>query len=51
MDIEHLLNYSSENLVVMKSPTDEDIIREIMNTPANDDNDPYDSCILPNGSL
>ena len=50
MDIEHLLNYPCENDVVMKSPTNQDIIREVIDTSADDDHDLDDSYSLPNAS-
>ncbi|XP_022843299.1 ARS-binding protein 1-like [Olea europaea var. sylvestris] len=51
MDVEHLLNYPSENDVVMKSPTDEEIIQSVMNSN-DDENDPEpdDSSVVPNVS-
>lgn len=36
MDVEHLLNYPSENDVVMESPTDEEIIESVMNKEDTD---------------
>ncbi|XP_022856380.1 uncharacterized protein LOC111377501 [Olea europaea var. sylvestris] len=48
MDVEHLLNYPSENDAVMESPTDEEIIRSVMNNN-DDENDPEpdDSSVVP----
>ena len=64
MDVEHILNYPSENDVVMESPIDEEIIQGKTDTPIideeiiqrkidkliNDDHDLDDSCVLPNVS-
>ncbi|XP_022851306.1 CENP-B homolog protein 2-like, partial [Olea europaea var. sylvestris] len=51
MNVEHLLNYPSENDVVMESPTDEKIIQSVMNSN-DDENDPEldDSSVVPNVS-
>ena len=46
MDVEHLFNYPSKNDAVMESSTDEEIIQGIMDTPADDDHDLDDSCVL-----
>ena len=45
MDVDHLLNYPSENDIVMESPTDEEIIQGVMNTPT-DDHDPNDNRVF-----
>ena len=50
IDVKHILNYSSENDAVMESPTDQETIQGIMDTPTNDDYNPNDSCVLPNVS-
>ena len=49
MNVDHLLNYPSENDIVMESPTDEEIIQGVMNTPT-DDHDPNNSSVLPSVS-
>ena len=46
MDIDHLLNYPSENDIVMELPIDEEIIQGVINTPI-DDHDPDDIGVLP----
>eukprot|EP00257_Ricinus_communis_P015187 XP_015573052.1 uncharacterized protein LOC107261047 [Ricinus communis] len=50
MNIDQILNYPSENKALMESPTDEEIIEGVMCVPANDDQDPDDSNILPHVS-
>ena len=52
MDVEHLLNYPSNNDAVMESAIDEEIIQSVMNTSNDDENnpDPDDSSVLPNVS-
>ncbi|XP_022866870.1 uncharacterized protein LOC111386636 [Olea europaea var. sylvestris] len=51
MDVEHLLNYPSENDAVIESPTYEEIIQSVMNSN-DDENDPEpdDSSVVPNVS-
>ena len=49
MDIDHLLNYPSENDIVMESAIYEEIIQRVMNTPTND-YDPDDNSVLPSVS-
>ncbi|XP_022883473.1 CENP-B homolog protein 2-like [Olea europaea var. sylvestris] len=51
MDVEHRLNYPSENDAIMESPTDEEIIQLVMNSN-DDENDPEpdDSSVVPNVS-
>ena len=49
MDIDHLLNYPSENDIVMESAIYEEIIQGVMNTPTND-HDPDDNSVLPSVS-
>ncbi|XP_022858482.1 CENP-B homolog protein 2-like [Olea europaea var. sylvestris] len=51
MDVEHLLNYPSENDAIMESPRDEEIIQLVMNSN-DDENDPEpdDSSVVPNVS-
>ena len=46
MDVEYLLNYSSENDAMIESHIDEEIIQGIMDTPADDDYDPDDNCVF-----
>ncbi|MFQ6659281.1 hypothetical protein Gotur_028228, partial [Gossypium turneri] len=50
MDVEQILNYPSENESLMKSPMDEEIIQGVMDVPANDEQDPDDSSVLPHVS-
>ncbi len=50
MDIEHLLNYLSENNMVMELPTERKIIQGVIDMYTYDDHDPDDSCILLNVS-
>ncbi|XP_022865448.1 CENP-B homolog protein 2-like, partial [Olea europaea var. sylvestris] len=51
MDVEHLLNYPSENDAVMESPTDEEIIQLVMNSNDDENNpEPDDSSVVPNVS-
>ncbi|XP_022895306.1 CENP-B homolog protein 1-like [Olea europaea var. sylvestris] len=51
MDVEHFLNYPSENDAVMESPTDEEITQLVMNSN-DDENDPEldDSSVVSNVS-
>ncbi|TYI89495.1 hypothetical protein E1A91_D03G060500v1 [Gossypium mustelinum] len=50
MDVEHILNYPSENESLMESSTDDIIIQGIMDLPADDEQDPDDSSVLPHVS-
>ena len=45
-DVKHFLNYPSENDAVMESPTDEEIIQEIIYKIVDDDHDLDDSCVF-----
>ncbi|MBA0742191.1 hypothetical protein Gogos_015273, partial [Gossypium gossypioides] len=47
MDVEQILNYPSKNEYLMESPMDEEIIQRVMDVPANDEQDPDDSGVLP----
>ncbi|KAK2645755.1 hypothetical protein Ddye_020950 [Dipteronia dyeriana] len=49
MNVDHILNYPSENDIVMESSTDEEIIQRVMNTPT-EDQDPDDINVLPSVS-
>ncbi|KAK3228651.1 hypothetical protein Dsin_000532 [Dipteronia sinensis] len=49
IDVDHLLNYTSENDIVIESPTNEEIIQGVMNTPT-DDHDLDDISVLPSVS-
>ncbi|KAL6511827.1 hypothetical protein OROGR_021424 [Orobanche gracilis] len=46
MDVEHLLNYRSENDTLMESPTDEEIIQSVLNND-DDENNHDDSDVIP----
>ncbi|KAL6507751.1 hypothetical protein OROGR_023946 [Orobanche gracilis] len=46
MDVEHLLNYPSENDTLMESSTDEEIIESVLNND-DDENDDDDSDVIP----
>ncbi|KAK8370061.1 hypothetical protein V6Z11_A01G152000 [Gossypium hirsutum] len=50
MDVEQILNYPSENESLVESPMDEEIIQGLMDVPANDEQDPNDSSVLPHAS-
>ncbi|MFQ6643129.1 hypothetical protein Gotur_017309, partial [Gossypium turneri] len=50
MDVEQILNYPSENESLIESPTDEEIIQGVMDVPADDEQDPNDSSVLPHVS-
>ncbi|MBA0664565.1 hypothetical protein Goklo_004538 [Gossypium klotzschianum] len=50
MDVEQILNYPSENESLMESPADEEIIQGVMDVPADDEQDPNDSSVLPHVS-
>ncbi|MBA0624831.1 hypothetical protein Godav_010116, partial [Gossypium davidsonii] len=45
MDVEHILNYPSENKFLMESPTDEEIIQGVIDVSADDKQDPDDSSV------
>ncbi|KAK8299899.1 hypothetical protein V6Z11_D05G348500 [Gossypium hirsutum] len=45
-----ILNYPSENKFLMDSPTDEEIIQGVIDVPADDEQDPDDSSVLPHVS-
>ena len=48
MDVEWLLNCSSENGTVIESCTNEKIIQKIIDMQIDDNQIPYDSRLLPN---
>ena len=50
MDIEHLLNYPSENNMVMESLTEKKIIQGVIDIYTYDDHDSDDNCVLLNVS-
>ncbi|KAG4154380.1 hypothetical protein ERO13_D03G054475v2 [Gossypium hirsutum] len=50
MDVEHILNYPSENESLMESSTDDKIVQGIMDLPVDDEQDPDDSSVLPHVS-
>nr|KJB15076.1 hypothetical protein B456_002G159000 [Gossypium raimondii] len=50
MDVEQILNYTSENESLMESPTNEEIIHGVMDVSANDEQDLNDSNVLPHVS-
>ncbi|MBA0869222.1 hypothetical protein Goshw_024964, partial [Gossypium schwendimanii] len=50
MDVEQILNYSSENESLMESPTDEEIIQGVMDVTIDDEQDRDDSSVLPHVS-
>eukprot|EP00257_Ricinus_communis_P022182 XP_015581839.1 uncharacterized protein LOC107262167 [Ricinus communis] len=47
INIEQILNYPNENEALMESSTYEEIIEGVIDVPANDDQDPDDSDVLP----
>ncbi|KAL6559556.1 hypothetical protein OROGR_004673 [Orobanche gracilis] len=46
MDVEYLLDYPSEIDTLMESPTDEEIIKSVLNND-DDENDDDDSDVIP----
>ncbi|MBA0613716.1 hypothetical protein Godav_014092 [Gossypium davidsonii] len=45
IDIEHILNFPSENESLMESPTDEEIIQGVMDVSTDDEQDPDNSSL------
>ncbi|XP_012477781.1 uncharacterized protein LOC105793415 [Gossypium raimondii] len=50
MDVERILNYPSENESLVESTLDEEIIQGVMDVPADDEQDPDKSSVLPHVS-
>ncbi|MBA0763831.1 hypothetical protein Gotri_013235 [Gossypium trilobum] len=50
MDVEQILNYPSENESLVESTLDEEIIQGVMDVPADDEQDPDESSVLPHVS-
>ncbi|MBA0852442.1 hypothetical protein Goshw_005385, partial [Gossypium schwendimanii] len=50
MDVEQILNYPSENESLVDSTLDEEIIQGVMDVPADDEQDPDESSVLPHVS-